>query len=201
MVKYFHFHSTTGDIRNIVEPLYSTQCEFEKNGRQCRNRCQIGLFYCWVHLRSEMKLRIKDAGVLGKGLFADNGTSNNDVVFRSRDIVIEYDGEPLDEAQRHERYGNHTAPYGVGYDANTFYDCGISRCAGGLVNHRSHSQANCVFSINNQNNRVRIKVQEGNQIKNGQQIFASYTSKVPGSRYRMNEAGVNTYTSTRKTHH
>jgi hypothetical protein len=200
MVKYFHFHSTQGEIRDVVEPLVSKQCIFSRDGRQCRKRCQIGLSYCWIHLRSVLHLRIKDAGDMGKGLFADNGTTNNAVVFNSNEIILEYEGEPMNEIQRFQRYGDHTAPYGVGYNRDTFYDCGITRCAAGLINHRAHSEANCRFSVNTQNNRVRIKVQNRKKIRNGQQLTLSYRSQVGGNRYVLNEPGVQTYTSTRKRH-
>jgi hypothetical protein len=202
MVKYFHFHSTTGDIRNVVEPLESTQCIFVRDGRQCRKRCQIGISYCWIHLRSVMHLRIKDTGGdMGLGLFADNGDPTSEaIVFRSGDNVIEYEGEPMNDAERLERYGGHTAPYMVAFNENTLYDCAISRCVGGLINHAPHSTANCAFSTNNVNNRVRVKVQPGKNVRNGQQIRVSYNSEVPGRRYRMNEPGVSTYTSTRRNH-
>jgi SET domain-containing protein len=138
---------------------------------------------------------------MGKGLFADNGTTNDDVVFKSQAVIIEYEGELMNEMQRFQRYGNHTAPYGVTFNADTFYDCGITRCAAGLINHKPHSQANCKFSTNRLNNRVRIKLLPGKQIKNGQQLTVSYNSETGGNRYVMNEPGVQSYTSTRRRHH
>jgi hypothetical protein len=201
MVKYFHFHSTRGDIRNVVEPLQSTQCTFVRDGRQCKKRCQIGLYYCWIHLRSEKKVRIKDSAY-GKGLFADNGTNNNEIVFKSGQTILEYEGEEMTRAQKLARYGTHTAPYGVQKSNNQYYDCGISRCAAGLINHKSHSTANSRFSVHPNLPGVRIKVQQGKTIRNGREIFVSYNSAVPGSNhYQMNPVGIQSYTSTRKIHH
>jgi hypothetical protein len=198
MGKFFHFHNSTNNTR-VDEPLTSKQCTYVKNtGAQCGNRCQVGLHHCWIHLRLVYNVRIKDTATMGKGLFADNGTTNNEVVFAVHQNIIEYEGEKMNAAETTARYGNKTGPYLVGYDANTFYDCAIDRCAAGLVNHQSHSLANARFSQNNLNDRVRIKARK--PIRNGTQIRVSYNSAVGGRQYKMKEAGVKTSTNTRRWH-
>jgi hypothetical protein len=87
MVKYFHFHNTNiGSGRHLDKPLKSFQCNHMKqNGQRCMKRCLIGLRKCWIHLQSEHCVRIRDAGPLGQGLFASDGTDGNELVFRTGD--------------------------------------------------------------------------------------------------------------------
>jgi SET domain len=197
MVKYFHFHNTIKNTR-LDEPLLSKQCAHMRNGVQCGNRCQIGLHHCWVHLRSVYKVRIKDTGTdMGKGLYADDGTDNKEnVVFKKNQNIIDYEGEKMDQAQVIARYGTSTGPYLISYDNEFSYDCAIQRCAAGLTNHKRHSQANTRFFKNNTTERVGLKANKN--IKNGTQLFVSYTSKVGDRRYKMNEIGIRTGTNTRK---
>jgi hypothetical protein len=163
MVKHFHFHDLETNYQ-FDEPLDSEQCVFVRDGVRCRKRCLIGLDLCWIHLRSVKYLRIKDAGLLGKGLFADDGTEERNLVFKIGDIIIEYDGELMDAAQKTQRYGNRTAPFLVGFDENTFYDCAIHRCAASLINHIC------------ENNWVRIKAIK--RIYNGMQLRVLYNSQL-----------------------
>ena len=199
MVKHFHFHDLQTN-RKFDRPLVGARCVFSRDGVRCKKRCLIGLDLCWIHLRSEKNLRIKDAGALGRGLFADNGTNDKNLVFNINENIIVYDGERMNAAQKTQRYGNRTAPYLIGYDNNTFYDCAVHRCAASLINHIGHSQANVKFSKNNQDNGVRIKAIK--RIYNGTQLRVSYNSQVDGNntRYRLNENNVRTSTNTRKKH-
>jgi SET domain len=158
----------------------------------------IGLDLCWIHLRSEKRLRIKDAGILGKGLFADNGTNLRSLVFNIGDNIIENDGEPLNAAQKMQRYGNRTSPYLVGFDEDTFYDCAVHRCAAGLINHICHSQANVRFSTNHHNSGVRIRAIK--RIYNGTQLRVSYNSELGNAAYIMNENNVRISTNNRRYH-
>ena len=159
---------------------------------RCRKRCLIGLDLCWIHLRSVKHLRIKDAGLLGKGLFPDDGTQGTAIVFNIGNNIIEYDGELMDAAQKTQRYGNRTAPYLAAFDEDTFYDCAIHRCAATVINHVCQSRANVKFSTNNQNNGVRIKAIK--RIYNGTQLRVSYNSQLDNQEnaYQMNEENVRT---------
>ena len=82
------------------------QCEgTSKNGNQCRRRVCIGTPFCWQHLASEKKLKIKQSNIAnaGKGLFAWNPKNPNEVIFkRARTTrfqntpgqkIVEYAGE------------------------------------------------------------------------------------------------------------
>ena len=163
MVKHFHFRDLETNYQ-FDEPLDSEQFVFVRDGVRCRKRRLIGLDLCWIHLRSVKYLRIKDAGLLGKALFADDVTEERNLVFKIGDIIIDYDGELMDAAQKTQRYGNRTAPYLVGFDENTFYDCASHRCAASLINQIC------------QNNWVRIKAIK--RIYNGTQLRVSYNSQL-----------------------
>ena len=82
-------------------PLQSVQCAFMKaNGVQCRNRVVMGIDMCWIHTRSEKKLKLQDSTIPngGKGLFAiDIKKEPNEVIFRPRQTIIDYKGEFVDE--------------------------------------------------------------------------------------------------------
>lgn len=188
MVKYFHFHAN-----NVIldAQLHSVQCIFIKdNGLQCKKRCQIGISVCWIHLLSEYKLRIKDSPGLGKGLFADNnlGIENNDIVFKVNDIICEYEGEVLTEAEVINRYGNLNGPYVMKTSPHMYKDCALHRCVAGLINHKGHSTANSKF-ISNQGNVIKIRAKK--IIRNGQEIKADYG---------YNNFHNNTSTNSRKRH-
>ena len=120
MVKYFHFHDLETNYQ-FDEPLVSEQCVFVRGGVRCRKRCLIGLDLCWIHLRSVKHLRIKDAGLLGKGLFADDGTEEHNLVFNIGDNIIEYDGELMDAAQKTESIFKYMVKYFHFHDLETTY--------------------------------------------------------------------------------
>ena len=198
MVKYFHFHDLETNHR-FDKKLVSKRCVFRRAGVRFKKQCLIGLDLCWIHLRSEKHVRIRDAAELGKGLFLDNGANNKDIVFKKDHNNLEYDDEPMNAAQKTQRYGDKTAPYLAGFDDHTFYDCAVKRCAASLVNHVGHSRANVKFSTNNIDNKVRIKAIK--PIRNGTQLRVSYNSQLDGvTRYRMNQKHVRTSTNTRKKH-
>lgn len=190
MVNYFHFRSNN---HVFTKKLESVQCTGQtKSGAECRKRCLIGTSKCWIHLLSDHKLRIKPATnpAMGLGLFACNGTNDNEFVFREGDLITKYEGETISLDTRRARYGQHTAPYGVEIRKNVEYkDCAVDRCIGGLVNHAPAALANCAFKKHHGVMRIRCK----KRIRNNEELFVSY-----GRSYRFNEPNVTSTTNTRK---
>ena len=84
MGKYFHFQSNDDD--NIInEPMKVYQCQFIKaNNQRCKRWCIIGTEYCFQHRIQAKKVDIETSNIpnSGNGLFADNGTNNNEIVFK-----------------------------------------------------------------------------------------------------------------------
>ena len=73
----------------------------------------------------------------GKGLFATNGASNGDVVFKNAERIIKHNGEVLDKAELDDRYGGNDkdiAPYGFQVNKNKHVDSACLRSAGSLAN-------------------------------------------------------------------
>ena len=113
-MKYFHFHS---DTHNLDKRLKTIRCEFVKpNKQRCKNRCEMGLSYCWIHTLQQYKVRVEQSTIpnAGLGLFVqDNKKGENDIIFRKGDIICPYNGEIITPEELIERYGNYTAPYGL----------------------------------------------------------------------------------------
>jgi hypothetical protein len=198
MVKYFHFHnSRIGSERHVDRQLISSQCDYTKeNGQICRKRCLIGLTKCWIHLQSEHRVRIRNAGALGQGLFASDGTNGNKIVFRRDDYILSYEGgERLTEAEVDARYGPDTvAPYTMRLLNGDFEDCAIRRCAAALINSGKGLKGvrnNCIFVNSVYGNDVYIVC--ARNIRNGEQLFANY-----GEVYTFNDDLVQTSTNSRK---
>lgn len=160
MVKYFHFHAQGQP--NFDRPLEIEQCDFTRNNVRCKKNCQIGLSKCWIHLLSEKKLRILDSPPYGKGLFAlDKKRDANAIIFPINRIIVDYEGERIDEDLLNERYGNKTAPYAIEYKEGEYHDCAIHRCVGSLINHSGNQRdINCKFYSDYKGKRIGIKAIE-----------------------------------------
>lgn len=197
MVKYFHFYNTNpGQERHFDEQLKSEQCIYRLSpNRRCRKRCLMGLQMCWMHLQSVNNVRIRDAGDLGQGLFASDGTNENNIVFRNGDYIIMYEGgERMTTAQIDARYGHDsTGPYAVMAANKSYQDCAVRRCAASFINSEvgTGQAANCELQSYG---RRRIMVVAIATIRNGEQLFCSY-----GPEYNFNEPGVWTRTDGRST--
>ena len=172
---------------------------------RCSRVCAIGTPFCYSHLLSEKKLRIKNSTnpSAGKGLFAQNNrkTGDNTIVFKKGDTIIDYTGETIDLATLNRRYDldedhQFTAPYAYEIIRDTsFVDSACNRGVGSLVNHKGNSKANAQFVKSRNNNGiftgVRLKAQKN--IRNNTEIFASY-----GKSYRLRNTGTTHVTKTRR---
>ncbi len=99
--------------------LESQQCVgTTKAGNQCSRSVVMGINLCWSHLQSEKNLKIKESTIpgAGKGLFAwAPSQGDDDWVFKKNDIICEYIGAQVTNAETTRRYGKDaTAPYSVG---------------------------------------------------------------------------------------
>ena len=156
--------------------------------KRCGREEIIGVELCWQHLRLDRNLRIRPSELgphAGLGLFADNGTDNNEIVFHTRDQIIEYGGELIDGDQKNARYGARTAPYAVEQhnQLHTNQDGACLRSVGSTANHKPR---NANLKRNEANARlvdsVPVRLDAVKNIRNGSEIFIS-----SGSRYVLND--------------
>lgn len=161
-------------------------------GRRCRKRACVGVPYCWMHLRSQLHLRIKASSVAsaGKGLFAeDPRAAPNAIVFRPNDIIVVYGGERVTRAELEARYGDYTAPYGLQIYGQHYEDAACRRGPGALANHAPSPVANARYSYQKPRQRQQQQqppvavLKATKAIRNGQEILVSY-----GPHYRFDEA-------------
>ena len=164
--------------------ITSVRCEANtKTGARCSRMCAIGTPFCYSHLLSEKRLRIKDS-IHGKGLFAQVSRSPADqrVVFRDRDVIVEYTGETIDVDTLNSRYDldedtQYTAPYAYEIRKDASYvDSACNRGIASLANHKSRSRANAKFVKTRNANGVYtgVKLVATKSIKNNREIFACY---------------------------
>lgn len=161
------------------------QCEHTLAGtnHRCKRQQYIGFSLCYQHLVMDARLRIAAATnpEHGKGLFAYNGTSNNDVVFEKDKRIIQYNGEVLNKEELDDRYGSkdsETAPYGYQVNKDRYIDSACLRSAGSLANHKPLKTANAKLYFYTGDKNVYIKATKN--IRNNEEIFVNY-----GPNYRF----------------
>jgi hypothetical protein len=190
MPKYFHWHAPNNEWD---EELAKFRCEgINKNGTQCKRSVIIGLPLCFQHTASVYHLKIKPSTIpnAGLGLFAyDRTKADNEIVFKPGDDICNYFGEVVTKEILDERYGDHTAPYGIVVSANQnkYEDTALQRGIGSLINHKVKSRTNCKFV----NNYHFIKIRSHKNIRNGVELFINY-----GNDYRFDD-DVNYSTNTK----
>ena len=162
------------------------------DGHQCKNICVIGDPYCWIHLLYKKHLRIKTSRIqgAGKGCFVmDKKRPANAIIFRKDEDILFYDGEVVTKQTLNQRYGRHTAPYGVEVNRgrNIYEDGATERSAMACVNSPPPGiHANCRLTTDVQRNNCKIKANR--DIRNGEELYASY-----GPSYRMGNNGPTHY--------
>ena len=190
--KYFKFEQW-GDTPNTEFDCFlsSERCiERNKSGRQCTRKTVMGVKRCWQHLKLHWSLRIGPAGRMGLGVFAVGKTNDpNEIVFKHGEMISDYLGEIITEAENDRRYGSNTSPYGYDTGRGYIIDSACRRGVGALFNHKPAGRANADFyityiNIPNQgyNQIERLIIIAKKDIKNGEQIFVPY-----GGDYRLNE--------------
>lgn len=164
--------------------LQCVQCkEIKSNGRRCSLKTCIGTPYCWIHLLHNKHLRILNSQVAGagKGLFAiSKQAPDNAILFRTGDVVIEYDGETISHNQLDRRYGDYTAPYALAH-GRTVEDAACKRGIGSISNHSNRKRdSNVRYSLSRTTGRFRLIATK--PIRNGHEILSHY-----GNEYRFDE--------------
>ena len=195
MPNYFHFKVPAEGI-DFNHQLASQQCSFIKtDGHRCKLHVVFGLPMCFLHRKKEYKISVKPSTIpnAGKGLFADNNTNNNDVVFREGNKICPYYGETLNKQQMDNRYGvTKTAAYAIQLrEDETSLDAAVKRGVGSLINHKSRSYANTRFSLNRPKTEINLVATKN--IRNKNELFVPY-----GGDYRFNEPGLLTATNMKK---
>lgn len=151
-------------------------------GTRCRRRVCIGLPLCWMHLASNLHLKIKPSTIdpSMKGLFAWYPQDPRKVLFakkpppgarkkpgRPPHKIVKYLGEVVTDAQLRQRYGTATAPYAATLAKNVKVDAACVRGAGSLANGSKNGRANnAKFSGNN--------IVARKNIKHGDEIIVAY---------------------------
>ena len=190
----YRINNTNHLFQCDIATVQCTAFNLTGNHAQCRRQCAIGTPFCYSHLLSEKKLRIKASTTpnAGNGLFAQVSRSATDhsIVFRNRDVIIEYTGETINLNTLRTRYDldpntQYTAPYAYEITANNSYvDSACVRGVAALANHTRMSRSNAKFvktrNANGVFNGVRLVATKN--IRNNREIFASY-----GADYRFNE--------------
>lgn len=165
------------------------------NGAQCQKRACIGVPKCWIHLLRDHSLRLKPSTIqgAGKGLFAmKRGAGPNAVVFKKDAKIIDYYGDLVNQQTLTERYGEHTAPYGIQIGTGDRYeDAACRRGVGALANHRGAGH-NARLTFRSHPTAAAL-VKAVKPIRNDQEVLVSY-----GRGYLMNQAGVRHKTTRRR---
>ncbi len=162
--------------------LQCQQCEaFTKAGNRCKKRVCIGVPYCYTHLLYNKNLKIKKSNIpnAGNGLFALNPKlENNAIIFKKGQIIANYEGEKLNQNNIDQRYGRYTAPYAIRWKKDNIIDAACKRGIASLANNNRGNINNAELISNRNGAALKAK----NNIKNNEEIYASY-----GSSYRYNE--------------
>ena len=85
------------------------------DGKRCKRPVIIVYELCFQHKRADDEVVVKKSPIshAGNGLYADNITDNDDIIFRKGDRICQYDGENVTADVLQQRYGNNTAPYAI----------------------------------------------------------------------------------------
>jgi hypothetical protein len=170
--------------------LKAQRCQANtKQGNRCKRKCIIGYEYCYPHLKSNLKLKIKDSSIpnAGKGVFVDTGKPNNNVVFKKNDKICEYNGQPVSMDKIRQDYLNKTAPYAYRINSQNAIDGAGKRGVGTLINSNRGGQNNVCFTNDTRNKKVNIRATKN--IKNKEELFIPYSSG-----YKFNNKDVYYYT-------
>lgn len=82
----------------------SQRCEaITRAGNRCKNRTARGKM-CWIHLKKEQGLRVKESRVSGLGLYTTRRR-------RTKEKIATYQGERLTREQVRRRYADRTGEY------------------------------------------------------------------------------------------
>ena len=193
MPKYFNFRDDRNQTR-FDDLLKKERCHHHlptSGHPRCKRNVIIGSPFCFQH-RKNIRVGPSTLPNAGTGLFADNGTQNNAVVFDKNDQITDYHGENVSRAVISNRYGNRaTAPYGIELNRDQAMDGALKRGLGTLINHQPKHKANTRFSV--ARNRQNVHLVATKKIRNHKEMFVNY-----GKTYKLREPGVSYSTNSSK---
>jgi len=112
----------------------------------------------------------------------DKTAGNNDIIFRTGDVICQYNGQVINAQQRTARYGNKTAPYSVEVNNTCSIDSACKRGVGSIASNNAGNN-NAKLAVDRTNKRASLKATK--TIRNNTEIFLSYSSS-----YIMHQNGV-----------
>lgn len=145
----------------------------------CRTATNIAP-YCWRHALKLAKIKVRDSTIpgAGKGLFAQSTWRSpahgpRTLVFKKKDVIAEYLGEVIDEAELGRRYGTERAPYTIWVCDGTYVDAARLRSYAAMANDaRGHGRCNARFTHGSATRPPEIRATR--DIYNGDEILVSY---------------------------
>ena len=183
----YRFKFYVGDQVQFQCDIESQRCiSNNKNGLRCNRKVCIGTKYCWTHLLYLKHLKIKNSTLpdAGKGLFAMNpALEANALIFRRGDLIIDYQGEFINDAELEDRYGEYTGTYAARLKRNVVEDCACERGVGSIANQANRANGNnAILRANYQVHPQRIQLKASRDIRNNLEIFVDY-----GDEYQLDE--------------
>ena len=182
----FNFESA-GGVQFSCDIL-SEQCACIKaDGTRCRCVVCIGTPYCHMHLLHVKHLKVQQSNIpnAGKGLFAiDPKANDNAVLFATKENIIMYGGQLINNHELNRRYGVYTAPYAFKIAHDRYLDGACRRGIGSIVNTRSARFCNARFSVYTRGNQSTVTLKASRPIRNRQEIIVGY-----GADYDLHEEG------------
>lgn len=173
---------------SVDAPLNCSQCEgTTRAGNPCSRNVCIGRGLCWQHTRSTYHVRIAPSSIpgAGKGLFCFVPGGGNQIVFRGNNLqsrwICPYGGEKVTSAQLDDRYGDCTAPYGVG-DRDS-EDGALHRGIGSMANGQLlRAQCNAEYAMRTGANAGWwLRTIPTRNIRNGAEIVCHYGTSYYGT--------------------
>lgn len=195
--KYFHFWRTDNNRHNFDAKLKSVRCKgVTVRGLPCKLNVIIGTPYCKAHLKSVLKLSIRDSLIqgAGKGLFADQkGAAPGHIVFHAGDPITPYEGKRMSKNELNNLYGPDqrvTAPYAIEREYNEEHRGSIRPRTFILDGATERGIANLANqAMNNEDNNAKLHEDTAalvaiKDIAQGEEILTSY-----GQNYRFDGPG------------
>ena len=162
----------------------------------CRRKVIIGTPYCKDHLKSVLKLSIRESLIpnAGKGLFADQkGAAPGDIVFHAGDLITPYEGKRMSKQELNNLYGPDqrvTAPYAIEREYNEEHRGSIRPRSFILDGATERGIANLANqAMNRADNNAKLQEDTAalvaiKDIAQGEEILTSY-----GQNYRFDGPG------------
>lgn len=159
----------------MTETRHCHQCTATAStGARCKLwTCATGP-YCWIHTRKLQHLRVKQSGIHGKGLFAeDTSAGRRGVVFRNHATIANYLGNRLNRRTAKASHSAYivNAGDGVFFDgANT--DSSVARYANDCRGTAKACNASLRSAARGRPHRVWLRAEA--PIRNGEEILTPY---------------------------